>query len=348
MIDDDVISRLVELHDHIRVPATPPREDALRGERLVRRRRAASALAAGAAVVLTVGVAQVVLSGGRGSQEPAPQPSPTGPPSTGEQWTPERIRAQGTPGDPQGAIATESGLTTRLYQACGGSRCDAAGGFEDLHVAIEVTQDGRSAVFDLRRSPQPWVKGFDADSVLVQDDGLAPDQPVRYRLLQADGTAVQLEKVDDPAPAVPGPGVVVIDDWAAWNAGMGGAQDAYPVDEVARTLRPLAVPDDEIRYWGPNVEEFLWGVGDDCRVFWASDGTLEEHRLDCGDHLDFTLIYDGPFPAGWLRPGRMVVEEQSDPYSRNYLHVSLDSGSTWRRIRVQDDQSVAEVLRQID
>jgi hypothetical protein len=56
MKDQDVITRLVELHDHIHVPTTPAGEDTLRGERLVRRRRTVSFAAVAAAVVLTVGV----------------------------------------------------------------------------------------------------------------------------------------------------------------------------------------------------------------------------------------------------------------------------------------------------
>ena len=39
-----IITRLVELHDHIQAPATAPAQDALRGKRLVRRRRTLSAL----------------------------------------------------------------------------------------------------------------------------------------------------------------------------------------------------------------------------------------------------------------------------------------------------------------
>jgi hypothetical protein len=76
MSEDDIITRLVEFHNHIQAPATPPRLDALRGERLVRRRRTVSVLAAAAVVVLTVGIAQVSLSEGQRTQEPAPQPSP--------------------------------------------------------------------------------------------------------------------------------------------------------------------------------------------------------------------------------------------------------------------------------
>ena len=45
------------------------------------------------------------------------------------------------------------------YELCDGARCDAADGPPvDLHTALEVTQDGRSAVFDLSYAVQPWVE----------------------------------------------------------------------------------------------------------------------------------------------------------------------------------------------
>ena len=75
MIEDDVITRLVELHDHIQAPATPAGEDALRGERLVRRRRTVSFAAVAAAVVLTAGLVQAALPDGSGELQPAPAPT---------------------------------------------------------------------------------------------------------------------------------------------------------------------------------------------------------------------------------------------------------------------------------
>jgi hypothetical protein len=63
MIDDDVITRLVELHDHIKVPDTPPGADVLRGERMLRRRRAVVVGAAAAAVVAVLGIAAVTTGG---------------------------------------------------------------------------------------------------------------------------------------------------------------------------------------------------------------------------------------------------------------------------------------------
>lgn len=91
MRDQDVITLLAELHDHIQAPATPVGEAALRGRRLVRRRRTVSVAAVAAAVVLAVGVAQSSLSDGRRDLQPAPAsslPAPSDPaeasPSNGE------------------------------------------------------------------------------------------------------------------------------------------------------------------------------------------------------------------------------------------------------------------------
>lgn len=75
MRDQDVITRLVELHDHIQAPATPAGEDARRGERMVRRRRTVAAVVVVSAVVLTVGLGQASLVGDSSELQPAPAPS---------------------------------------------------------------------------------------------------------------------------------------------------------------------------------------------------------------------------------------------------------------------------------
>jgi hypothetical protein len=78
MIDDDVITRLVELHDHIKVPDTPPGADVLRGERMLRRRRAVVVGAAAAAVVAVLGIAAVTTGGLQAGDRIEPiQPGPT-------------------------------------------------------------------------------------------------------------------------------------------------------------------------------------------------------------------------------------------------------------------------------
>ena len=79
MIEDDVITRLVELHDHIKAPATLAGEDALRGERLVHRRRTISVAAVAAAVVLALGLAMAPLSDAPSELQPAPAPSSPAP-----------------------------------------------------------------------------------------------------------------------------------------------------------------------------------------------------------------------------------------------------------------------------
>lgn len=59
MIDDDVVTRLMGLHEHIEAPHTPFGADALRGKRMLRRRRALAAGAAAAAVVAVLGIVAV-------------------------------------------------------------------------------------------------------------------------------------------------------------------------------------------------------------------------------------------------------------------------------------------------
>jgi hypothetical protein len=326
----------------------PPKyEDLVAVSRKRRRRTALGAAAGAAALVLGVGLAGAAVSGSQHAMRPVQLPSPTGSASTSGagSWTPEQIRAAGLPVDDDGQITTDSGLATQVYLACNGSPCPPDDPPPDGQMAVEVSQNGRSAVFDLHYSLHPWVKAFDGDSVLVQDAEERGKR--RYRLLQADGTAVQLQMVDDPAPAVPAPGVVVIDDWTGWNVGLAGSEDLYLVDEGAATLRPVDVPK-AVRYWGPNLDQFLWGATDDCRVFWATGGNFEKRRLDCADGLDFTSgLNTDEFPPGWLQPGRMAVVEQFDPGNRTAVHVSLDGGTTWQRVPVTGQRSPTDVLRQL-
>lgn len=87
MRDQDVISRLAEFHDHIQAPAAVAREDVLRGQRLLRRRRTvsvAAAAAAAAAVVVAVGIAQASLSDDQSELQPAPAPTLPAPSDPGE------------------------------------------------------------------------------------------------------------------------------------------------------------------------------------------------------------------------------------------------------------------------
>ncbi len=345
MRDQDVITRLEELHDHIQAPATPAGEDVSRGKRLVRRRRAISVMAAAAVGVVVVGITQASLSDGQRSEELALNPSRTQAesPLTGGEWTPERIRAEGTFDGER--LATASGLTVRVYAVCDGVPCDwDRNPLPEMKArAVEVSQGGRSAVFDVAGFGNIGVDEVDDDSVLVADAPGAPgtDPPARYRLLGTDGTAMRLQMVDDPVPALAGPDVVVHNvNWSAGGAGDG----LYVIDRRAATLRPLDLPPDVggengVRYWGPNVDEFLWGVTDDCRVFWQTDDdTFTEHSLDCDANFMFTEMQPTWFPAGWLQPGRMAVAEQRD--DGVFLHVSFDGGVNWQRIPVVSDEGV--------
>jgi hypothetical protein len=211
-----------------------------------------------------------------------------------------------------------------------------------MHVALEVTQDGRSALFEVRGGThESFARHFDEDSVLVQDR--VGQGPRRTRLVGADGGVQELQ-VLEPVPPVPGPGVVVINTAPAYT----GTDDVFLVDDEAGTLRPLDVPDEEIREWWPDVDEFLWGVSyNDCRVFWAAAGTMMSRTLDCQAATPIIGLYIGTYPAGWLRPGRMVVGEYRPSGALVAVHASLDRGATWARIAATDEAAVATILGQL-
>ncbi|HVE99540.1 MAG TPA: hypothetical protein VNA12_10230 [Mycobacteriales bacterium] len=358
MIEEDVISRLVGLHDHIRPPVMDVASDVLRGRRVLRRRRAVAGAAVGlvaVAVAVTLVPATTGAPKGVDHLDEVP-PSQTSAPTQDARgsWSLERIRAEGSPTD---VLPTAgSAVSARLYVAYDGPVEQGGPPYSNVRAALEVTHDARSALFDYRYSTanQPWVARFADDTVLVQDAEWVPfgqARPVRYRLLQADGDAVELRMLEGRAPAAPGPGVVQIDDFSSWSAGGSGAEELYVVDTRAGTLQPLDVPED-IRYWGPNVGEFLWGVTSDCRVFAGAAGRFAEHRLECAPDTAFTVLSRSWFPDGWLRPGRMALAEvhltEADtPASPVYLHISRDNGATWQRIAVSDDTAIAAELQRI-
>lgn len=77
MIEDDVITRLVELHDHIEAPVTLTELDVLRGRRRVRRNRGLFAGAAAAMVAVVLGATATIGGQGRARSdglEPAVRP----------------------------------------------------------------------------------------------------------------------------------------------------------------------------------------------------------------------------------------------------------------------------------
>ena len=248
-----------------------------------------------------------------------------------------------------------SGLEVRRYALCDGGPCspDLAHPPRGTPRALEVIQDGRSALFEIP-DVLPWIRTgegrrywtagvsvrvFDEDSVLVQDVERVGGE-ARFRLLQADGTSSTLRKVsDDPAPALPGPEVLVLDTLASRYGGL--EQDLYVVDDRARTLRPLDVPDDQIRTWG-TYSELLLGTGYDCSITLVTADGLRERELDCTDGGELSQIDDVPrwVPAGWMRRGRMAVTELVDGHRNGasnwhfFIHASLDDGATWQRIPI--------------
>jgi hypothetical protein len=147
MIEDDVINRLVELHDHIQAPPTPAGEDALRGERLVRRRRMGSVAAMSAAVVLAVGLAQASLSGNQSELQPAPAPAPS---SRASSDPVESLRVDGDP------FATE--FNKIVVQVPDWSIADTQEMFDNGSCAGDWTsaaEGGSGGDFDVRTNGEP-------------------------------------------------------------------------------------------------------------------------------------------------------------------------------------------------
>lgn len=326
----------------------PAFDDLVAVSRTRRRRTAMGAALAVTSAIAAVAVVTAALPDGQRAVEPAnPSPTDTPSPSTSTEWTPERFRDEGSA---EVLIpATESGLTATQYLACSGT-CSG----ELSNRALEVSQDGQSAVFEVRGlvvswSPV-WVNVYDEDSVLVQDaaEEGRPEGPVRFRLLQADGTSVELRTVDDAAPAAPGPGVWVIDPYLAWSRGMSGPDDhekLYLVDGDAGTLQPLDVSQG-INAWGPNVDEFLWGSAG-CRVIWQqADGSFDSHDVACLDPVLTGVPSDyWDYLDDWAAPGRMVLLERDSDGHPLVVHASLDRGATWQRIEIEDrnwDDSLAQ------
>ena len=285
--------------------------------------------------------------------------SPTGPDAPEPTSTTVPGEASGVhrpPVDFNFAGPTASGLDAQLY--CADVPCDLDFPYEaerDLATELEVTPGGQSARFEVRSTP--IALEFDEDSVLVQD-GAGDD--VRFRLLHADGTEVGLRVLDAPAPAVPGPDVMIIEDIDVYRSGMGGPDDpvAMPhlIDEEAATIQPLDLPT-TVDWWAVDVDEALWG-GSGCRVFWQRpDGTFAHHDV-CSDPSMGDMNPSGNWPdvVDWLEPGRMVVVEWDDTGGPLVVHASLDGGATWERVETDDSAwrndpgniSLTEIEQSID
>jgi hypothetical protein len=372
MIDDDVISRLVELHDHIKAPDTSPGADVSRGERMLRRRRAVVLGAASAAVVAVLGVTAVTIGGQAGDRieptRPGPTqdftPTPSETSSTVGDWPLERIRAEGILEEES---VTESGITVRMYAACGGPesvcgpRIDPPIRREHTRFALEVAQGGRSALFSVNGEWPHVVTPYRNDALIILDGapgvGVDPADPSngRHRLLRADGTERLLRLEDDPAPADPGPGVVVIDRARYEGEGKAAMQFAFHFDEPAGTLQLLDVPPNTDmgvvgNSWGPNTDEALWLVqAIDCRVHRVVGASVEQYDA-CGDfkgrwYDSLVSVNASWIPDGWLTPERMAVLQ--DTRGRLTLHVSLDQGATWRHIPVRDRAAIPDALQRL-
>jgi len=275
-----------------------------------------------------------------------------GAPTSEQEWPPQRVREEGSPGE---KIMLGPDLSARLYVVCDGPsfKCENDPPLRRpyQHVALEVTWDGPSQLFGVATGVvQPWVRAFGKGSVFVMDDPGQTGNPdgFRYRVLHADGSEVLLRLVMEPVPAVPGPNVVVVD-----YSSVDAVQHALLVDERARTLRPLDVPrngdsDFAGRYWGPNPGEYLWFAYVNCHVFWIDGDALKSHRL-CSDRSGFgwdrddrTYVRREWFPDGWLEPGRMAVLERAGKWLT--LHVSLNRGASWRRVRVRREAEIPDRL----
>jgi hypothetical protein len=299
-----------------------------------RRRRSvqAGAVAGVAAVVLLVGVTALGVGDGRRSPDPAPSPSET--PTSIDGWTPEKVRAAGDVLVDRFGPAP-SGLDAELYcvgeQGCDDFPPDLPG--RTGHLALELTRDGRSVLFDVQG--RPWAQYYGEDSILVQDGF---DRSTRFRLLYANGTELTLRVVSDPAPAVPGPDVVLVqalDRARDFQVGPEGPGiEPYLVDEGAGTLQPLDVPV-EIKEWGPNVDEFLWG-SNDCRAIWQQpDGSWDVHAVDCPAHGWTSVPVDyWSYLDEWVEPGRMLLLDRNSDGNPLAVHTSLDRGATWERVEV--------------
>jgi hypothetical protein len=279
-------------------------------------------------------------------------------------WPPERIRAEGSPLDTfdYQLGSAPAGLDAQLY-CTGGAACDAydwrpitPAEERASHWALEMTQDARSVLFDVQGVP--WARYFGEDSIIVED-GIG--QAVRIRQLRADGTAVQLRPLSEPAPATPGRDVMLAPTLDRADNGKGTAgrgEVPYLVDERAGTLQPLDVPQ-EVEAWGPNVDEFLWGVNG-CRVVWQqTDGAFAHHDVDCRRPglTDLPVDY-WSYLDSWAKPGRMALVEHDADGVPLVVHASVDRGATWKRIQIEDRNrdgtlaqagpAIADALGQLD
>ncbi len=296
-------------------------------------------------------------------RQPGASPSQADASPTGD-WPLERIRAEGTL---EKEDVTRSGITVRMYAACDGPESVCGPNIDPpiraahSHFALEVAQHGRSALFSGDGGNPYVVTAYGLDSVIIFDGepgiGVDPADPAygRYRQLRADGTEQLLTLETDPAPAVPGPEVVVIDR-AEYEGESTPIQFAFQLDESSGTLRRLDIPHNDLRLggnsWGPNTDQALWFVqAIDCLVERVVDGSVVTHAACGGDFTGhwYDSLVSVPaewIPDGWLTPDRMAVLQNTR--SQLTLHVSLDQGVTWQHLPVTDQAAIPDALEQLD
>jgi hypothetical protein len=198
-----------------------------------------------------------------------------------------------------------------------------------------MTRDGQSVLFDVQG--RPWAKYYGDDSNIIEDGF---DRAVRFRVLHADGTVTPIEWLDGVAPAAPGPGVMLVQDLEHardFQVGPDGPGiRPFVVDEKAGTTQALDVPA-EVTWWGPNVDEFLWG-GSGCRVVWQQEGgEFASHDVTCRNPgLTVVPVVYWRYVDDWAAPGRLVLLEYTANGIPLVVHASLDYGQTWRRIAIAD------------
>ena len=317
-----------------------------RATRRGRRRIALVATAGVAAVILTVGIAEDALSGGEHAQGPVHQPSPSSSETRRRRarWTPERIRAEGAPrGDvfDYGLGPAPSGLDAAELYCVGEEACDESPrrprGKDRPRGAGDDEGWTVRCLFEVLRG-RPWAEvSFGDDSILVEDTASARQS----RFAVETPTTLRRLHGERLGPCRPGPDVVLIEDLDRardFQVGPDGPGiHPYLVDDRAGTIRPLDVPDG-IEQWGPNVDEFLWGING-CRVIWqGSDGSFDHHDVSCRNPrlTDLPGDYWKDGLDAWAAPGRMVLLEHNADGDPLTVHVSVDGGATWQRIEIED------------
>ena len=312
---------------------------------VVRRRRRRPVLVAGAgAFAAAVVVATLIVVLPRSDRPIDPVVDPTdgrtgGRTAEGHSWTPDRIRAAG--GFLDFLTGPDGALEARFWSVCTRANCDYAETGDNydhrvIHSALEVTIDGyrTSGLFGLNGGPDEWpethLQPFDDDTIYVQDRSRAGSTQQRFRLLNADGTTTDLTMLPTTAQAGAGPDVVRT---SAVSAGLAR------VDQAAGTIQRLDLPDAVFGWAESATDELLWGIANGCVVYWQQpSGDFAHRALDCRSPTADLDIDRGPRARAWFTAERMAVTEMGGSKGLPMaLHVSLDRGTSWRRIRVTED-----------